>query len=193
MADPSRLPIAPPPVVFRNAGPRDAAVLAALGAKSFIDTFGHLYAPADLEAFLDNHREDKWARELADPANAIRIGEADGAAVVYAKITTPPVMPYDPEPGRTAYELKQFYVLGPWQGSGIADELMRWLLDTARARRADDLYLSVFTQNNRARRFYERYGFGVIGQWSFMVGQHADEDYIMRLRLRAASTHSGTP
>lgn len=183
MADPSSLPLTVPPVVFRDAGPGDAAVLAALGAKSFIDAFGPLYEPADLEAFLDNHREDKWARELGDPANAIRIGEADGAAVVYAKLTTPPVMPYEQAADRRAYELKQFYVLGPWQGSGIADQLMRWLLDTARVRGADDVFLSVFTKNNRARRFYERYGFAVVGQWSFMVGQHADEDYIMRLRL----------
>lgn len=183
MADPTSLPLTVPPVVFRDAGAADAAVLAALGAKSFMDTFGHMYQSADLEAFLDNHRQDKWARELADPANAIRIGEADGAAVVYAKLTTPPVMPYEREVGRSAYELKQFYVLGPWQGSGIADELMRWLLETARTRGADDVYLSVFTKNNRARRFYERYGFGVVGQWSFMVGEQADEDYIMRLRL----------
>ncbi len=182
MADPDSLPLAAP-VAFRDAVPADAATLAALGAKSFIDTFGDLYSPEDLAAFLVNHSEAKWARELADPANAIRIGEADGQGVVYAKLTRPPAMPYEPEPGRTAYELKQFYVLGPWQGSGVAQQLMEWLLAEARRRGAHDLYLSVFTANNRARRFYERYGFVVVGQWSFMVGTHADEDYIMRLRL----------
>ena len=37
--------------------------------------------------------------------------------------------------------------------------------------------------NHRARRFYERYGFEEIGVYTFMVGDHADEDHLMRLAL----------
>ena len=36
---------------------------------------------------------------------------------------------------------------------------MDWALDEARRRGARQLYLSVFIDNHRARRFYERYGF----------------------------------
>ena len=35
----------------------------------------------------------------------------------------------------------------------------------------------------RARRFYERYGFEEVGKYVFMVGNHADDDRIMRLTL----------
>jgi RimJ/RimL family protein N-acetyltransferase len=48
---------------------------------------------------------------------------------------------------------------------------------------ADNLYLSVFTENHRARRFYEKYGFEPEGTYAFMVGTHADEDVVMRLKL----------
>ncbi len=41
----------------------------------------------------------------------------------------------------------------------------------------------MFTDNVRARRFYERYGFEAVGRYNFMVGTHADEDIIMRLKL----------
>ena len=48
---------------------------------------------------------------------------------------------------------------------------------------SEHLYLSVFTDNHRARRFYSRYGFIEEGPYQFMVGNHADEDIVMRLDL----------
>jgi len=69
------------------------------------------------------------------------------------------------------------------KGQGVADELMRWVIERARDQRADYLYLSVFTENHRARRFYEKYEFEPEGTYAFMVGTHADEDVVMRLKL----------
>jgi GNAT superfamily N-acetyltransferase len=167
-------------VTFRNAAPSDAEALAELGRRSFVDTFGHLYSPEDLALFLANHSVDSWAQELADPAFAIRIGEAGGEAVAYAKIG-PPKLPF--EPRGAAVELRQFYVLSDWHGRGAAGEMMAWVLAEARRRGGDDLYLSVFVDNPRARAFYSKYGFVEEGRYAFMVGSHADEDIVMRLAL----------
>jgi GNAT superfamily N-acetyltransferase len=168
-------------VGFRNASPADAAVLAELGRRSFVETFGHLYTPENLAAFLVNHKEEKWQQELGDPAFSIRIGEAEGQAIAYAKLG-PPSLPFEPQ-GRPI-ELRQFYVLEPWQGAGVAAALMQWVLAEARALGADELYLSVFVDNHRARRFYERYGFRFVAPYTFMVGSHEDEDHILRLDLK---------
>ena len=67
--------------------------------------------------------------------------------------------------------------------AAIAQALIEWIIDRARDRRADHLYLSVFTENHRARRFYEKLGFEPEGTYAFMVGTHADEDIVMRLAL----------
>lgn len=168
-------------ISYRTATPADAAALAELGRRSFIETFGHLYSPENLAAFLASHSEGAWAEQLADPGFAVRVGEADGDVVAYAKLG-PPSLPFEPR-GRPI-ELRQFYVLKPWQGAGVAAELMDWVLAESRRRGADELYLSVFTDNHRARRFYDRYGFAFVQTYAFMVGTHADEDHIMRLDLR---------
>jgi ribosomal protein S18 acetylase RimI-like enzyme len=57
---------------------------------------------------------------------------------------------------------------------------MDWVLDQAKSRGAHELYLTVYTDNHRAKRFYERYGFVAVGRYDFMVGNHADEDIIMK-------------
>lgn len=166
---------------YRDARADDAAALAELGAATFVETFGHLYAPDNLARFLgETHTVERWAAELADPAFAIRLVEDGGALAGYAKLG-PPSLPF--EPRGLPVELRQFYILKPWHGRSIAPVLMEWVLAQARARGADELYLSVFTDNNRARRFYARYGFTFVQTYAFMVGDHADEDHIMRLAL----------
>ena len=167
-------------VTWRAAGPDDAARIGELGRRTFVETFGHLYSAENLAAFLENHSEANWRGELEDPRFAVRLGEAGGEAVAYAKLG-PPSLPFEVK-GPTI-ELRQFYVLKPWQGAGTAGEMMAWVLDEARARGAEEIYLSVFVDNARARRFYERYGFEQVGRYAFMVGTHADDDLIMRLRL----------
>ena len=165
---------------YRNAGPADAAIMADLGRRTFTETFGHLYKPEDLALFLETHSEERWAAELGSPEFSIRLVEDEAIPAAYAKLG-PPSLPF--EPRAPCIELRQFYVLKPWQGVGTAAELMEWTLAEARARGAEEMYLSVFVDNPRARRFYERYGFECVGTYHFMVGTHADDDLIMRLRL----------
>jgi len=167
-------------VDYRLADGADAAALAELGASTFTETFGHLYDPSDLEGFLQNHSPENWDRELSDPAFEVRVAEIDGRLVGYVKLG-PPHLPF--EPRGEAAELRQLYVVEEMKGQGIAQSLMDWVIERARRRRADYLYLSVFTENHRARRFYEKYGFEPEGTYAFMVGNHADEDIVMRLKL----------
>jgi ribosomal protein S18 acetylase RimI-like enzyme len=167
-------------VSYRMATADDAASLAELGELTFMATFGHLYQPEDVRIFLQNHSPENWAKELADPAFEVRVAEQEGRMVGYVKLG-PPHLPF--EPRGEAAELRQLYVIEEVKGQGVAHALMRWAIDRARDQRADYLYLSVFTENHRARRFYEKYDFEAEGTYAFMVGNHADEDIVMRLKL----------
>ena len=167
-------------VEYRDATIDDAPELAELGAATFTDTFGHLYQPDDLAVFLKNHSIEAWEKELTDSAFAVRVAEKEGKMVGYAKLG-PQHLPF--EPRGEAAELRQLYVVEEMKGQGVAHTLIDWVIEGARDRRADHLYLSVFTDNHRARRFYEKLGFEAEGTYHFMVGNHADDDRIMRLAL----------
>jgi GNAT superfamily N-acetyltransferase len=165
---------------FRGATPADAATLDQIFDKSFCDTFGHLYRPEDLEAFRSSFGISDWEAQLGSSAFAFRIAEVDGQPAGYVKLG-PLKLPI--EPTGPALLLDQIYVLGEHHGTGIARTLMDWAIDEARRRGAEELYLTVYVDNHRARRLYDRYGFEAVGRYDFMVGAQADEDIIMRKRL----------
>lgn len=167
-------------ISYRNATADDVAAIDRVFRTSFCDTFAHLYRAEDLDAFLAKFTPDAWRSELADPAYGFRLAETGGAAVGYAKLG-PLTLPV--EANAKALELRQLYVVKDHHGSGVATPLMDWAIDEARRRGVEQLYLTVYTDNHRARRFYERYGFEAVGRYDFMVGNHADDDIIMRKLL----------
>ena len=168
-------------ITYRDAVPADAAAMTEVVNATFVETFAPLYSEANLRRFLSERTDAVHAQELADPAFTVRFAEDDGAIIGFAKLG-PPALPFPPT-RRVAIELRQLYVYRRHHGAGVARMLMDWVIMTARQRGAADLYLSVFTDNPRARAFYARYGFVEVGPYHYMVGDQADEDIICRLDL----------
>ncbi|OAN59226.1 GNAT family N-acetyltransferase [Sphingomonas sp. TDK1] len=167
-------------MIYRDATPADAAAIDALFRESFSATFAHLYAPENLASFFAKFSVDGWVAELADPTFAFRVVEDADGIIGYCKLgpISLPANPHGP-----AMELRQLYLRERAKGSGAAQALMDWALATARTRGAGELWLSVYIDNHRAKRFYQRYGFEDRGPYTFMVGNHADEDRLMRRQL----------
>ena len=170
-----------PKISYRDARAADGPALSAMARRSFTETFGTLYRQSDLAAFLDDaFGANGLAVQLSDPDFAVRLALSDDAIIGFVKMG-PVTFPGEWRPD--AIELYQFYVLGPWQGEGIAPVLMEWSLEHARSHGAKEIILSVYVDNHRAHRFYERYGFHDIGRYAFRVGETVDDDNLMRLVL----------
>ena len=170
-------------VSYRTPSAADLTALCRLGRATFIETFGDLYPPEDLEDFLHHtFGPPGMPNEFANPAYRFRIAESEGQMIGYCKLG-PASLPA-PEDGRQKIELRQLYVLRPWQGAGVAASLMNWAMGVAKSSKADDFYLSVFSENVRAQRFYSRYGFQEVGRFHYMVGKTADDERLWRLQLR---------
>ena len=164
-------------ITYRDAVPDDAPALVRVFTESFMETFGHLYRPADVEEFLSGNTEEKWRGFIADEDCAVRVADRDGELLGFVELA-PRKIPY--ESTQPSIELRRLYLLKQAHGTGAAQELMRWALDEAARRGAKEVILSVYVDNHRARRFYDRYGFEEVGKFDFMVGSHADEDLILR-------------
>ncbi len=169
---------------IRRATPADAATLASLGAQTFIEAFGHLYQPGDLQTFLaQSHSEAAYARVLDDPNYALWLAERDGRAIGYAQ-AGPCGLPH-PEAKPEHGELKRLYVLAGERNGGTGGKLfaeaLRWLeRDGPRT-----LWISVWSENHGAQRFYARHGFEFVGEYAFIVGEQRDREFMFRRVPRA--------
>lgn len=169
---------------LRPASLDDVPELAALGRDSFLAAFGHLYEPHDLQAFLAQvYSHEAVAADIADPARRIQlaIGE-DGALAGYCKLGLACGWP-DHARGAHVIELKQLYTDPARTGQGIGAALMEWALAKARSFGADEMQISVWSENYGAQRFYARYGFAKMADIDFWVGQHRDHEFLFASML----------
>lgn len=165
------------PIIWRKALLDDAESLSYLGAATFLASFAFDHPGKPLIMHLaTEHSAHYYAENLANPANHIVIGETPlGAPVGYAMMV-PPAHVELQQAGD--FELKRFYLLGPWQGAGNGRALMDEVLNIARERGTKRLLLAVYENNHRAVAFYERTGFSPIGETVFMVGDVAFRDMV---------------
>jgi ribosomal protein S18 acetylase RimI-like enzyme len=164
---------------IRRARADEAEALAALGAETFTATFGHLYSQANLEKFLaKNHAPAAYRQLLADADTAIWVAEDAGEMVGYA-VAGPCTLPV-PDMAPNSGELARLYLVKHAQGTGLGRRLLEIALDFLRLRYAR-VYLSVYRDNIVAQRIYTRVGFKKIHDYFYMVGDHADPEFIMEL------------
>ncbi|MBB3890615.1 GNAT superfamily N-acetyltransferase [Phenylobacterium haematophilum] len=151
----------------------------------FTATFGRDFETAPFEAFCDGvyGPQGSMMRDFDDPSVEWQVATSRGEPIGYAKLT-PLRAPFS-DASAGALELQQLYVLQDWHGLGVADRLMEWALSAARQRGADEVYLTVFDHNERAKRFYARYGFAEVGRCTFTLGDLVDDDRIWRAQLRS--------
>ena len=83
-------------------------------------------------------------------------------------------------PLQGAQELRQLYVLAALQNQKIGTKLAAWAVNQFKQRGCPEVYVSVWSENIGAQRFYQRLGFEPFGEYSFMVGEQADREFIMR-------------
>lgn len=165
--------------VIRRATPDDAPALAELGAATFIESFGQLYDPADLQAFLEeSHSVSAYAKALANPDYALWVAERDGRAIGYAQ-AGPCGLPHADATAADG-ELKRLYLLKAAQNGGVGAALLEQALAWLERDGPRTLWISVWSENLGAQRFYGRYGFEFAGEYAFIVGAQRDREFMYR-------------
>jgi ribosomal protein S18 acetylase RimI-like enzyme len=168
---------------IRRAVAADADSLSRIGRATFIESFAVLYTAEDMHAFLDEkHSVAYYARFLADPANAAWIVEDAGEPIGYA-LAGPCGLPHA-EVRDGDGELLRFYLQRDRQKGGLGSALFAGVIEWLEASRPASIWMSVWSGNDGAQRFYARHGFEKAGEYEFVVGRQRDHEFMFR-RLRS--------
>jgi diamine N-acetyltransferase len=168
-----------PEVAIRQGTSADADALSDLARRIFVLTFGDDpdHKPHDMAMFLANELSPATlAAELASDACWYFLARSGATLIGYLKTCVghaPPCVPY-----RRTLEIGRLYVDFAWHGRGVAAGLMDTAVQQARGMGCDGMWLGVWHRNERAQRFYRKWGFTHVGEHPFIFGTDHQEDLV---------------
>jgi len=153
-------------LTVRDATPADRDRLSQLGEATYRSHFTAIWSPERLEAYIaTEYGPAALERSLGETDRALwLIAERDAAPIGFAKLNWNQPLPVGD--ARIGTELQKIYLLADRTGQGHGGAMLAAIIDRARGR-GGLLWLDVLKSNTGARAFYERHGFGVVGDFPF--------------------------
>jgi len=166
-------------VKIRAALATEAPAYTEFAREVFIATYAADNSPAVLAQHLERaFTVAQQQADLLDPARMTLVLEAPDAGWAGFAVLRTHQAPAD-VPGGNPVELERIYVGAAWQGRGAGHQLMDACVERAAANGHDALWLGVWTENHRARRFYQNEGFIEVGMHQFDFGGELQDDVLM--------------
>ena len=80
-------------------------------------------------------------------------------------------------------EIERIYVSGDYHGKYIGKQLLDFVINIARSKQFNYVWLGVWENNQKAIAFYKRNGFETFSSHDFMLGDERQTDLLMRKSL----------
>jgi ribosomal protein S18 acetylase RimI-like enzyme len=157
--------------MVRRAVPDDAEAIAGVHVESWRTSYKDLLPKEFLDSLSESSYRDRWSRLLPDPSNLIFVVEAAGEVVGFASGGRERAG----EDGFTG-ELYAIYLIDRAKRQGHGRELVRAIVDGLQAMGIDDMIIWALSENQPARRFYERLGGVYIRSQPIVIGSKALEE-----------------
>lgn len=155
----------------------DAPELATFAAKSFCDTFAHLYVPEELTDYLIENYQPSYFTDAMERGDTVLVSRQNGLIVAYAKVGEI-LLPVE-NPPKGSQEIHRLYIDKSLHGLGMGRRYMDRIMSLPNMIAAPMVYLCVWEENVKALGLYGSYGFSQIGTYLYRVGSRADNDLIL--------------
>ncbi|SEM91261.1 Ribosomal protein S18 acetylase RimI [Ligilactobacillus sp. WC1T17] len=154
----------------------DVLTLQEVATASFTAMFGPYHDASEVKKYTDEaYQVFVLIRELQNQNSKTYFLKLDDKVIGYLKLNwkdaqTDAVF-------ENAMQLQRIYLLPEYWNQHLGGYLMDKALDKAKKSQVKTVWLGVWEHNDRARHFYERYGFKKAGEHVLTIGKDHQKDY----------------
>lgn len=157
----------------------DLKALQALGRQTFFETFVGTCSDEDMQKYLEeSFNPAQLEAELNNEEMLFYAAESEGEMLGYLKLNIGSAQ--TETQSTSAVEIQRIYVLNQYHGKGVGQILFQQALSFAKQYQADYIWLGVWEDNHKAQNFYRKNGFAAFDKHTFMVGDDAQTDILMK-------------
>jgi ribosomal protein S18 acetylase RimI-like enzyme len=170
-------------IAIRKATTADVIALALLARVTFREAFGYLFEDNQnlIHYFGKSFSIASLTAKIKNPNNVFWLALVDELPIGYAKLIrhAPSKFIQDTK----VSELQRIYVLNDFLNRKIGHMLQEALFEEVRRLGSKHLWLSVYVNNPKAIRFYERYDYVHLGNHFFNIEKESFEFQVMSKRF----------
>ena len=161
---------------------KDLDTLKEIGKLTFIETFTSVNSQENMTDYLGKgFSTEKLQTELTNKDSEFYFVELKGKVIGYLKVN---VGESQTEVKlKNALEIERIYVLKEYHGKKVGQLLYEKALELAKVKNVEYVWLGVWQENSRAIRFYKKNGFVAFDQHIFKLGNDAQTDIMMKLKI----------
>ena len=162
----------------------ESEILADIGAETFWDTYhtdSHL-EQSYIKSYINSaFTSENIALELGKESFVYLLAENEQETIGYARIlignTRKEIS------GKLSVEISRIYLRKRYWGKKLGLVLLERCFDEARKTNADVIWLSVWKYNERAIKFYKKFGFKIVGEHIFDLAGSSQTDFLMERKV----------
>lgn len=167
---------------IRKASKNDAAALTEISRSTFLETFSKDNSKEDMDSYVSaTFGMEKQLAEIQDSNRFVYIAWNENVAAGFFQLVNS--VPDSSVSGPKPIEILRLYVDSRWHGKGLGPLLINKCFDVARKNGFQTAWLGVWEKNLRAKAFYSKFGFEVMGSHIFKLGSDEQIDLIMAKSL----------
>lgn len=169
-------------ITIRVATTADAITIAEFSRMTFYETFAPYNSIENMEIFMrEQFTKEALISEVSHPTSIFFLAYSGPALVGYVRLRegeTPKELK-----GLNAMEVARIYSAPEMIGKGIGNLLMQHSIDTAIQKKKGVIWLSVWSENDRAIKFYIKWGFQKFGEQIFILGKDLQKEWLVKKSL----------
>ena len=169
-------------IAIKKIGLEQLVPLQEIGRKTFYDTFFESDSEESMNAYLaTSFSTEKLTAELENPNSEFYFATQNEVVIGYLKVNFGAAQTELQD--ANAVEIERIYVLQDYHGKQVGQLLFEKAIAIAKSNLCDYIWLGVWEENHRALQFYTKNGFVAFDKHIFVLGEEAQTDILMKLKL----------